>query len=247
MKLVTSDEMRNLEQEANDAGLTYATMMERAGHAVALAIRDRVAATPGQILVLVGPGNNGGDGLVAARYLCEWGHQVTVYLWKRNLDEDPNLRLAQERDIPILSASEDEGFQQLVSLVRDCDVLIDALLGIGITGVLRDGLPELLGAAQQVLHECKAQPSGETTPLRGIREAHPQATESAPPLVVAVDMPSGLNSDTGKIDERSLAANITVTFAYPKRGHLLFPGARWVGELLVADIGIPPNLAEGLL
>ncbi len=256
MKLVSTEEMRRLERAANDAGHSYAAMMERAGQATAAAIKGRTTAAA-KVLVLVGPGNNGGDGLVAARYLHAWGYKVTVYIWKREPADDPNLARAGELGIPILWAAEDEGWERLEALARGCDVLVDALLGTGATGAFRGTLRELLSVVQRALAARGPNPQPSTpnresptknqeppTILRGLLDAPRQ--EPSGPLVVAVDVPSGLNCDTGEIDPLALRADVTVTFAYPKRGHFLFPGAGYVGELLIADIGIDPALAEGL-
>ena len=240
MKLVTAEEMRRLEKAADADGLTYEVMMENAGHAVASAIQERLES--GQVLVLVGPGNNGGDGLVAARYLHQWGYQVSVYIWKREQSEDINLDRAIKLRVPLYRASEDGDYQRLGELLRTCDVLVDALLGTGVQGALRGDLPALLDYVAQQLaaryerHRCEL---GRPWRLAGI----PQEVAPRRPLVVAVDLPSGLNSDSGEVDAHTLAADVTVTFAHPKRGHMLFPGAERVGELIIADIGIPAALA----
>ena len=252
MKLVSTEEMRQLERAANDAGHSYGAMMERAGEATALAVKERVAAGAGSILVLVGPGNNGGDGLVAARYLHRWGHKVAVYIWKRELADDPNLAHAEELGIPILWAAQDEGGRELGELARACPAVVDALLGTGATGPLRGSLCDLLRIVRQALDEraegidLATKNQEPATSLRGILDQPSPTSQVARPLVVAVDVPSGLNCDTGEIDPLALKADVTVTFAYPKRGHFLFPGAGHVGELLVADIGMDPALAEGL-
>jgi len=242
MKLLTVDEMRQLEKAADEAGLSYAEMMENAGRAVALAIKERFPKG-GWALVLVGPGNNGGDGLVAARYLHEWGFDVVIYIWKRARKEDPNLDRVQERGLPIFRSGEDEGWKLLEERVRRCDILIDALLGTGAKGELRGDLPELLKVVRRALGE-RVQREGKQV-LHTLYEG--QRARDRGPFIVAVDVPSGLDSDTGTIDERALPADLTVTFAYPKRGHFLFPGGRWVGELLVADIGIDPRLVPETL
>jgi len=245
MKLVTAEEMRQIERAANDGGLDYVTMMEEAGRTAALAIKAR-APESARVLVLVGPGNNGGDGLVAARYLHEWHHKVTVYIWKRSEENDPNLARVRELGMPLIWASQDDGLQRLAALARECDLVVDALLGTGATGALRGDLRDLLACLHQVLNARAAPLAGNGTPLRSL--LHPFAQEGQPqrPLLVAIDLPSGLNCDTGEIDDASLSCDLTVTFAYPKRGHFLFPGASYVGELLVADIGIGPSLAEGI-
>ncbi|MEE8372772.1 MAG: NAD(P)H-hydrate epimerase, partial [Dehalococcoidia bacterium] len=114
MKLVTVDQMRQLEQAAAEIDLPPDVLMENAGLAVAEEVRKlcgNVAGSP--LLVLVGPGNNGGDGLVAARHLDDWGAQVTVYLCSRNTEGDNNFSLIVERDIPVACAEDDEGLSVL--------------------------------------------------------------------------------------------------------------------------------------
>jgi ADP-dependent NAD(P)H-hydrate dehydratase / NAD(P)H-hydrate epimerase len=240
MRLVTVDEMRALEQAADDAGLSYAEMMERAGRAVAEAIEG--VAPRGAVLVLAGPGNNGGDGLVAARILVEWGYTVSVVLWQRDQEEDAPLVRAREADLPILHWT-DMDKETLAELVRDTDVIVDALLGTGAKGPLRGGLPELLEIVNTTLQHRAADSMGEPD-LSDLRDA-PIPDK---PFLVAVDVPSGLNVDNGEIDQQALKSDITVTFAYPKRGHYLHPGAAHVGTLYVADIGIGdvvPDAGQG--
>jgi len=244
MKLVTTAEMQALEQAANAKGLDFATMMENAGRATALAIREEIPTTSASVLVLVGPGNNGGDGLVAAHYLAEWGYPVTAYLWKRTQEQDANLERVQQQGIEVLRAADDEGFQQLGELARTCDILVDALLGTGISGELRSTLKDLLQAVQETLAARQAGDQIFRRPSHPGPGLYMEGRER--PFVVAVDVPTGLNSDSGEADEATLAADLTVTFAYPKRGHYLFPGASYVGDLWVADIGLDPKLAESI-
>lgn len=244
MKLVTTAEMKSLERAANDGGLSYDTMMENAGRATALAIREEIPTTAARILVLVGPGNNGGDGLVAARYLAEWGYPVTVYIWRRDSEQDPNRERLQGLQVRVLTAADDRDFQHLTGQVQGCDVIVDALLGTGITGKLRDTLGDLLTAVQQALAAREVADKTFTRPGHPGPGLYSEGRER--PFIVAVDVPTGLNSDSGEVDERALVADLTVTFAYPKRGHYLFPGAAYVGDLWVADIGIDPALAEDI-
>lgn len=244
MKLVTTAEMQALEQAANAKGLSFATMMENAGRAVALAIREEIPTTSASVLVLVGPGNNGGDGLVAAHYLAEWGYPVTVYIWKRAQEQDANLERVQRPGIELLRATDDEGFQRLTELARTCDILVDALLGTGITGELRGTLKDLLRAVQGAFAARQTEDRVFQRPSHPGPGFYSEGPER--PFVVAVDVPTGLNSDSGEADEATLVADLTVTFAYPKRGHYLFPGANYVGDLWVADIGIDPKLAENI-
>jgi NAD(P)H-hydrate epimerase len=127
MKIVSVEEMRYIERAADAGGWSYATMMEHAGRAVATALLERIAdLRQRQTLVLVGPGNNGGDGLVAARYLHDEGCSIAVYCWKRNTEGDENYRLVQERAIPIFHAADDPELSELRRLVRQADVIVDA-------------------------------------------------------------------------------------------------------------------------
>ena len=241
MKLVTAEEMRDLEKRADAAGLSYDEMMECAGRAVALAIEERARGGKARILVLVGPGNNGGDALVAARYLHRWGHEVTVYVWKRAIENDPNLRRAQAYGLQMAGAHQDRGFNHLVALVGKCQVLVDGLLGTGATGPLRGDLPDLLRRVRGALSCDEAR-----TPLSRVSGQAPRPARRGRPLIVAIDLPSGLHSDTGEIDPLALSADLTVTFAYPKRGLFSLPGASFVGKLFVADIGIDPAHAKNV-
>jgi hydroxyethylthiazole kinase-like uncharacterized protein yjeF len=242
MKLVTAEQMRTLERLADQAGHDYATMMELAGRAVASAMQQRVASDAA-VLVLVGPGNNGGDGLVAARYLHEWGYCTRVYIWKRSTEDDPNLHRIRQLGLPIAWSTQDAESALLREWLGQSGVVVDALLGTGVKGALREDLRALLISIKQHL-DCK--PTAPSLPLASLHPWRDSGRSSTPPtpFLVAVDLPTGLDSDSGTIDPAALKADLTVTFAYPKRGHLLFPGAEYVGELLVADIGIPPRLAD---
>ena len=250
MKVLTTAEMRRIERETDAAGVSYARMMENAGRAVAESCSPLIPPNFGgerggvkgrQILVLVGPGNNGGDGLVAGRYLHDAGAHVTFYIWKRNIEGDENFRLASERDIPILWAEGDDGLATLRRLLGQADVIIDALLGTGVSLPLRGSLREILTVVREEIkrrREPKKQEalfSPSLPSLTALPSGH---------LLVAVDVPTGLDCDTGAIDPAAVPADLTVTFGFPKRGQFLFPGAEYVGQLIVADIEIPPHLAD---
>lgn len=245
MKLVTADQMRALEQRADQSGNTFAIMMERAGTAVADALIAALVARgtrQNHVLVLVGPGNNGGDGLVCARSLYDRGADVTLYIWKRATHgDDPNLRLCFERDIPTVHAEQDADFGKLKELVAHNSVIVDALLGTGVTRPIQGQLKDLLETVRVEMVKNAAPPLAMLTPpVPGEGELPFSKTR---PFVAAVDLPSGLNPDTGALDPATLPADLTVTFAFPKVGQVLFPGAGAVGQLVVADIGIPSEWA----
>ncbi len=235
VKIITVEKSRILENKANEGGLSFAQMMENAGRTTAQAIQQRIAARGKRVLVLVGPGNNGGDGLVAAHHLWEMGAKVTCYIWKRDVEGDANFQRVREDRLPLVWAEDDDGFEALRGLLGGAAVVVDALLGVGIARPIGGTLKELLQVVQQTVGQLhRPNELAETVPSEPVVPA---------PLVVAVDCPSGLDCDTGALDPAAVRADLTVTFAYPKQGMLRFPGAEAVGQIVVADIGIPPELA----
>jgi NAD(P)H-hydrate epimerase len=194
--------------------------MENAGKAVAAETRDFLGGIQKQhILCLIGAGNNGGDGLVAARCLAEWGAKVTVYLCSDRPADDANLQLIKKHGIAYFETKTDKNFKKYNALLADTTCVIDALLG---TGKMRP----LEGAFQTVLEKAA------------------DARSAGNFKVVAVDMPSGMDADTGSADPACLSADLTVTLAFPKTGLFYFPGASLAGKLKIADIGIPESLAD---
>lgn len=247
LKIVTAQQMRDLERRAHESGHTYADMMELAGRAVASVIRrDRPPAEEPRVLVLAGPGNNGGDGLVAARYLAQQGSPVRVYCVRRSPEGDVNYGRLQDLGVDIAHAEADEALATLQAWLDEADILVDALLGTGVSRPIEGLMKGALDLARRHLRsEGRAFPSSGTEGT--VWPAAPAVSASARrPLVVAVDCPSGLNCDTGALDPAAIPADVTVTFAYPKAGHFLFPGAAAVGALAVADIGIHPAFAEAI-
>ncbi len=259
-KVVTAAQMTTLEQASERSGTGTDTLMEQAGLAVAAVAREQLGRQPGgfagaDILVLVGPGNNGADGLVAARHLRRWGAEVTAYLVARrpdpelepqlkpepgpesnpnpnpdsnqNLNPDPRSKLESARryGVSILAADEDHGLAALDHRLSRSRLIIDAVLGTGrsrpLTGLVREVMLRL-----QALRLNS-----------GISEANR-------PLVLALDLPTGLDADTGAVDSACPAADVTLALGFPKAGLLAFPGVEHVGELLTLDIGLPPGLGE---
>jgi hydroxyethylthiazole kinase-like uncharacterized protein yjeF len=243
VKIITVEKSRYLEDRANEGGLSFADMMENAGRGTAVAIDRRMGAKGKQAVVLVGPGNNGGDGLVAAHYLWVMGMRVTCYIWRRNVDGDANFQRVEDEGMPVIWAEDDEGWEALQGLLSTADLLVDALLGVGVSLPIRDNLRELLDAVRQILDERNA--PRELAFVVPPAPACPGAVgyAQARPLIVAVDCPTGVDCDSGELDPAALHADLTVTFAYPKVGLLRFPGAEAVGELVVVDIAIAPDLA----
>jgi len=222
MKIVTSEEMRRIEQACEARGLPTSTLMDNAGLAVAKHIDRLVGGVSGRsILILIGPGNNGGDGLVAARHLHDWGAGITLYLLKPRPADDKNLALARERHISTVEAEADRGLGRLDSLVLTSDIILDAVFGTGKSRGISGIFKQVLEHVSQKAHQGKQ-------------------------LVVALDLPSGLDADTGAVDPATPTADVTVTLGFPKHGLFRFPGAEKTGRLVLADIGIPADLAEDI-
>ena len=246
------------EKTADSQNITYAQMMESAGRGLAEAIIARWPVENASVLVLVGPGNNGDDGLVAGRYLADAGANVAFYLFKpRDPINDENFAKIQQMGLFTVEASFDQRFRVLRTRLNITDILIDALLGTGVTRPIGGDLAKLMQQVAAGLAERRAVLAGQGSSFlvnltnlgRGAGEQGrlpppaPLPPSSFIPLpLIAVDCPSGLNCDTGELDPLALPADLTVTFAGTKRGHFIFPGATAVGELVVADIGITPEM-----
>jgi len=226
MLLLTADEMRRLDRATIEGGFAPGPeLMERAGAGVAAALERHYGPPLGlRVLVLAGPGNNGGDGFVAARHLRARGAEVSVGVLGplEQVRGDARLHLERMRAAgldPVALESEAD-LPRLVATRDQWDFALDAVLGTGARGE-----PEGLAAAA----------------VQALRELDERGTQ-----VVAVDLPTGVNADTGAIARRAVRADLTVTFGYPKRGHFLYPARAFVGALEVVDIGLPPEAAGGL-
>ena len=221
MKIVTADQMRRIEDRSEAMGVSKDALMERAGFASAQYIRHRFTPLFGvPVVVLVGPGNNGGDGLVVARHLHRWGARVSVYICRNRRTPDPKMDIVKELGVPVVSASDDEGLSQLRTLLDTAHVAVDAVLGIGrirpLTGVVRDIL--------LLVGEAKAR--------------RPEM------MILAVDVPSGMDADSGEAEPACPAVDITLSMGYPKVGHYAYGATSKIGELEVVNIGLPDGVEE---
>ncbi|MFA5308406.1 MAG: NAD(P)H-hydrate dehydratase [Dehalococcoidales bacterium] len=222
MKIVTAAQMRDIDKECARLGTPTSLLMENAGRAVAEETRDFLGGVKKQhILCLIGAGNNGGDGLVAARYLHGWGAKVSVYLCSARPANDANLQLVKESGVTCIEAEHDKNSVKLDALLDNATGVIDALLG---TGRMRP----LEGIFKQTLERVNSVKIN-----RGFK-------------IIAVDLPSGMDADNGAIDPACPAADLTVTLAFPKPGLFCFPGADRAGLIKIADIGIAASLADNI-
>jgi len=221
MKIVTVAQMQKAERECASYGISLAQLMENAGKAVAEEIRRLYGSVEKlNLTVLVGPGNNGGDGLVAARYLHDWGARVNVVLCGRRPPEDLNLALVRQRGINCLDVSLTGDPAPVQSLFEQSSAILDAVFGTGTSRPLSGLYADIL------------------TSLNQIREKRTGLK------IIALDLPSGLNADTGAVDAATPYADYTITLGFPKIGLFNLPGSERAGKIRVADIGIPGKLVE---
>lgn len=220
VKVVTVAEMQALEAASEAAGVSTDTLMENAGLACARKIRERMGGAAGRrVVVLIGPGNNGADGLVLARHLARWGADVCCCIVRGRPPDDPKMTDALAYGVAVKDSVNDAGLSDLGGLLRRSDSVVDAILGAGRYRPL-DGLV------------------GDVTSLvNAVRSSRPGLP------VVAVDLPTGVNPDTGDADPRTINADETLALCHPKYGIANFPGAGCAGRITVLGIGLPPKVS----
>lgn len=220
MKVLTAKQMQTLDRRAIDEiGIPGVVLMENAGRIVAEEIISRYSSGNAQYaLVLAGKGNNGGDGFVIARHLLDndWAVLTLVFADAEAIvgDAAVNLNALKNCGGEVLFVTSEEEFDAFADDADDYSVVVDALFGTGLTKMVEGIFLDAIGWIN-----CQVCP------------------------VVAVDIPSGIDGSNGRILGDVVNADVTVSFAFPKIGQVSFPGARHVGELVVADIGIPKQLA----
>ena len=222
-RLVTSAESRECDRYAiEELQIPSLVLMENAALSIVEVLEKHLDVQPGQCVVVVaGRGNNGGDGMAIARHLRNRGVDVRVYLTAHpdelKGDASANCSAVRAMGIPLNVVTDATELSALERALRSADVVVDALLGTGITGEVRGIIADVIP----------------------IINAHARC-------VLSVDVPSGLNADTGAICGVCVNAHTTVTLGAIKRGLLLFPGAEYVGDLFLGYIGVPMEIFEAL-
>ena len=233
MKLVTTQEMKEIDKLAMEKyGVSGLLLMDAAAKQVADAVVDELekvyleknrgesAQNPCKVVVLCGGGNNGGDGFGAARWLHSYGNVVKVFLIgstcdKISGDAASELAMLKAAGVVVRELAKEEDWFAVELAIERADIVVDAILGTGFSGELRPAARR----ACQLINQLAQR-------------------------IVAVDVPTGVNSDNGATCEDAVKANVTVTMELPKVGLLLHPGKRLCGTVLVAGIGMPPKLLE---
>ena len=222
MYLVTAEQMRSVDRRTiQELGIPEIVLMENAGKAVVEFLQETFPDLKQKtITVVAGSGNNGGDALVAARYLHQMGISVKVFLHAERAlspSTQQNYDILSRLSIKLYKLDSENSMHLLKVTVNYSDILIDGILG---TGVNR----EITGQTEQIIDIANRRSC----------------------IKVAIDVPSGLNSDTGDIWGRCLKADYTVALAQPKRGHMLNKGIKYCGQVVVKEIGIPKEIYENL-
>jgi hydroxyethylthiazole kinase-like uncharacterized protein yjeF len=216
MILVTASEMKEMDRRTIESyGIPGQVLMENAGRGATRFLLETFGDTfPNGVAVVAGRGNNGGDGYVIARCLAQKGIAVTVYLLAERTavtgDAAANLRLLDPIGVPVVELPDSKAFSQCHPQMHRWDLWVDAILGTGLTSDVKEYFHEVIDF------------------INGLNKP-----------VMAVDISSGLNSDTGQPCGICIRASATATFAFAKLGHVVYPGAAFTGALQVVDIGIP--------
>lgn len=208
MKLVTVSQMQSIEQACVDRGIALVRLMENAGRALAEKVAQLVG--DGAVTFLIGPGNNGGDGLVAAEVLAKRNTDVRVYTFKRASTSPFNGR--------VVRAEDDEDGSNLREFLLASSVVVDGLLGIGQNRPVEGPLAHIVRIAN-------------TRPNPGT-------------FTLAVDIPTGVDADTGEVLGEAFQADGTLCMGFAKVGTVVYPGATYAGALYVTGAGIPNDLAD---
>jgi NAD(P)H-hydrate epimerase len=216
VKLVSTAEMQQVEREADANGLSYEMMMEHAGSGLAEHADNHYRELrEAGVLGLVGSGNNGGDTLVALAKMAEWGWKATAYIVRTRAEIDPLVERLRSSGGVVIDGAGDEKQKLLKGLLKDHAVLMDGILGTGISLPLRGSVKDVLGATKKYLSKREEKLA-----------------------ILAVDCPSGVDCDSGEAAQECLAADLTVTMAAVKQGLLRFPANDLVGDLQLVGIGL---------
>lgn len=219
MRILSAEAMREVDRCAiEELGIPSLVLMENAAIGVVDAIGE-VYEEAESAAIFCGPGNNGGDGLAIARHLAVRGYDVQVFLvaGRRGMrgDAEVQLGICRRQGLAIQEVKDEDGVVEALEEAREADLIVDALFGTGLSKPLEGMLADLV-----------------------------QGLNDLPVPRVAVDLPSGLNGSSAHPLGPHVEADLTVTFAAPKIAHVFPPASDSVGELVVTDLGIPPELVE---
>jgi len=212
MRILTSEEMKKVEQRAFEGGLEYSRMMENAGSACAKIIKNEVIGSKINVTVAVvcGKGKNAGDGFVIARKMIEYGCRVTVILALGTPNADDSILMFNRlRDIQVEIVDCRYDNVNAVRVIRNSDIIVDAVFGFGFVGSISGELESLIN----VMSESKG-------------------------YKIAIDIPSGIFCDSGEIESAHFSADMTIAISSLKVAHVMLPASLASGKIRIAEIGI---------
>ena len=221
MRLVKAAEMQQMDRMAiEDMGIPGIVLMENAGRNAARFFLEHFSPSfNDNVVILCGRGNNGGDGYVVARYLSQAGMKVSIAvlspLDRISGDALTNLEITRRMDLKIHEIADIEKWQDFRHYLQHAHFIVDAILGTGLNA-----------------------------PVRGVYRTIIEDLLKLHKPVMSIDVPSGLNADSGQVMGSAVQADLTVTFGFPKLGLTVFPGALLAGRLVRIDIGIPASVSE---
>ncbi len=218
MLVVSVEQMHAIEKEADQRGVSYAEMMERAGRGVAEVILSEYSDDDWRVVTaLVGSGNNGGDALVALEALAQAGWQAQAFLVRPRGKDDDLVQRAVTAGVQVLQAGQEGNLRELQAWLETSNVLLDGVLGTGVQLPLKNEMASVL----KLVNESESIPH-----------------------VIAIDCPSGVDCNTGAAADDAITAEITLCMQAVKQGLLRFPAFELVGELRVVDLGLPSDLVS---
>jgi NAD(P)H-hydrate epimerase len=219
MRIVTNEEMRVIDARAQrDFHIPGSVLMENAGRGCVKILADYFDLRDLKVLIVCGRGNNGGDGLVIARHLKNQGSAVKVFLLGRKTDltgdSRRNLVVLEKAGMDIVASVSPDRFLTQLKVFRP-DCIVDSIFGTGFRGEPRRTFARVI-----------------------------EAINNDDAFILAVDIPSGVNGDTGNFQKVCVIADATAVMCRPKRGHYLYPGREFCGDLHLVDIGVPETLID---
>jgi ADP-dependent NAD(P)H-hydrate dehydratase / NAD(P)H-hydrate epimerase len=203
-------------------GLPGVVLMENAGARVVEEMLKHTLDKKPQVIILAGNGNNGGDGFVIARRLVDSGSNPKLWLLAdpERIKGDAKIHydVYIKRGLPLTQLQENN-IEKLSSDLNQSDIIVDAILGTGAKGPVREPYKEIISLIN---------------------------TYKGKKLIISVDIPSGVNSDNGKVEGEAIKADKTITFVFPKKGFFLMDGPQYIGDWKAVDISVPPSIVEEL-
>ncbi len=222
LPVLTCEQSRQLDKAADEGGISPLLLMENAALRAAEVCHQHFELDPPKkVVVVAGKGNNGGDGLTLARHLTIAGHWVSVYLIGRHEEvrheAAVNLQICLKSGIRVLSVTNRSDLSDLEKAIKEADLVVDAVLGTGVTGAVRGP----------------------------VRDAIKAMNDGGRPIL-SIDIPSGIDSDTGRVCGEGVVADATITLGALKWGLVLHPGTDHAGSVFVGSLGVPQSLTVGL-